>query len=258
MSSKNLSYDCKRIKKLLSVFDHHYRKKEMRRMKKRATPLYTRVLRSVNVFLTAITTSTPIWRVFSVKKDSGGKIVVKPLLDSSNIVVCEEKSISSTLIQKRCNEFLPELAKSDDRTKLYHLIKKGHLECMEKERVYKMNKSMNSCIVMDHATEFAQFIRDKSSGPSRMLKKLGNFIYHAHDLKKNQKIQDGDKVAFLRKRILEFSDEIIKLVKEEGNLITEKKPIPKKKKKEEEKKEETLTEISADEAIHLLEGMMHV
>src|SRR5688572_19031377 len=106
MSSKDLSYDCKRIKKLLSVFGHHYRKKEMRRMKKRATPLYCRVLRSINAFHLKITPTTPIWRVCLVKKDSSsGKILVEPLLDSSNIVVCEEKSISPTLIEKRCNQF---------------------------------------------------------------------------------------------------------------------------------------------------------
>lgn len=256
--------DCKRARKLLSVLGHHYTKKEMRRMKKRATPLYKRVLHSVNVFLLTISNTTPIWSVFSVKKDTKGKLLVEPILDQPNIVVCEEKSISAELIQKKCNQFLPEFAESDDRVKLYHLIDKGYLECTKKKRVYQMNKTMNSCIVLDHATKFAQFMRDGHGGPKRMLKKLGTIIHYSRNFGKTEEAKKTERILFCKKQILTFSDDIIELVKngEKVSVKAAKKPKALVAKAVvidlEKEEEEVLTEISTDEAIQLLEGMMDI
>lgn len=257
-----MGYDCKRIKKILAIFGHDYTKKEMRRMKKKNTPLYRRVLEVVNIFLPKISHNTPIWRVFLLEKNEEGQTKVNPLANHHNIRITQDKSISIKMIHKLC---LGEMKNADDRTKLYHLIQDGKLECLGNKKVYKHDKFMNSCILMDHGTEFAQFIRDQNGGIKRMTQKLGSVINYHGNFRKGRMDSKKKRVKYICQRIEVFSREITELIKNEG------RSQGKIKKKhaddevaimiEEEEKEVVvvdpiLSEISVQEAVLLLGAMM--
>ena len=250
-----LNYDCHRVRKLLALFGHSYTKKEMKRMKDSGSPLYQKVLEYVNVFSPKISCGTPIWRVFLL---SGG--AVKPLSSHPTLRVAEDKSISIEMIQKLSGRVLPKISRdADDRRKLYHLVSGGHLECSDKNE-----KSISSCIMMDHSTEMAQFARDKH-GIKRMTKKLGNVVNYQGNIRKGVMTGKGERISYMTKRIEQFMKEVTQLIREEGKFshLSKHKKVRARNKAnkekdvsvsviEKEEKDPILTEISVDEAAQLL------
>lgn len=264
------NYDHNRVRRLLALFGYDYTKKEMKLMKKLNTPLYSKVVESINQFGGQFSFVTPVWRIFLIEKSQTERktnINVKPLYSDSSIKFVEEQTISRDMIEKLSLQFLPSSMKEmDNRQKLYHLISSNHIRCLKNRKIYKYDKSLNSCVIMDHDTEFAQFIRD-DNGIERMSKKLSNSIVFNGNIRKLSK---KDAISYGMKRIENLYKEITELIKNENKFIKEAKKSKKVKKlavvvEEEEKishhhnnnNNEPLVEIDVTEAAIILDKILN-